>query len=762
MKNYEFVELCKNGKPAEIRAAIKAGADPNARIEFDRTALMTACNNNTSEAVKILLDAGADPNAADCEGWTALMSVVDKDEAPIETVKYLLDAGANVNAKNEFDTTPLLRAVCWNNRPDIVNLLLDSGADMFAYGAVGFDYFEYGGDTPAEASIGRLETLKIFIDRGVDVNRRYGGGNTLLIEAANMWRSFEAVKFLIEQGADVNAMNDNNLTALIAVAKRGGSDDAERTVNILLDNGADPNVRHDGLYALDYARRNRSLTGTETLQRLEKITDIAEISEKISPKEFAQLLEHGSIERVAEAIKASADIRRAPDDAFGEAPIFYTIRRRPEIELIKLLLDAGIDINEPGDENSWHAGDTLLMTALTRPQNQYFRESSYEMIKFLIDRGADVNAKTPTGATVLMRAAANRDGDAVDVVKLLLDHGADVNAKSDDGSTALMSAASRGYHELCELLLDAGADINAKQVNGRTALIEVLNNLGCTSVMKDIKLVKMLLSRGAEINIKAKDEGIWTCGDGDCYRTPLMMAANNSKTFYDTTESGYWGEVDPLPSLIRTLLDAGANVNETDTNGDTALMLAVKVREPHPEVIAMLLDAGADVNVERDGLRAVDFARRNKNLVDTEIYHRLKSLTRPSTTKRHVGAAEMLYLINNDLEDELKRVIADGADVNERDGGWTLLMSAARDDEPNLNIVKILLDAGADVNAVDDFGETALKKAVYARYSPENLELIEMLIVAGADPNIANDDGETPLMYAARYRNPDVVKELRG
>ncbi|MBQ9419446.1 MAG: ankyrin repeat domain-containing protein, partial [Synergistaceae bacterium] len=276
------------------------------------------------------------------------------------------------------------------------------------------------------------------------------------------------------------------------------------------------------------------------------------------------------------------------------------------------------------------------------------------------------------------------------------------------------------------------------------------------------KLIKLLLSKGAEINIKAEDEGIWTRGEGNCYRTPLMIAVNNNKVFYDTTESGYWGEVDPLPEIVETLINAGAKINETDSNGETALMLSVKVREPHERVIAMLLDLGADVDVECDGLRAVDFARRNKNLVGTEIFHRLESLTTPSATKRHVGYSEMLQLISNNLSEELKRVIADGADVNERDekGRWTLLMNAARSDEPDLEIVKILLEAGADVNAADEYGDTALKKAIYSRYNENSLDLIEMLFDAGADVNIADDDGETPLIHAARCRNSDVVRLL--
>ena len=285
MKNYEFYELCKEATAEEVKAAINSGADPNARVKYGRTALTAACNCNTSAVVKVLLEAGADPNATEFEGWTALMSVVDKDEVELKTVKLLIDAGADVNAKNDFGTTPLLRAVCWNNRPDIVKVLLEAGADMYAFGAIGFDDFEYGSTTPVQASIAKWDNtiIKIFLDAGVDVNRRYGGGQTLLIEAAGMYKSADTVRFLLDAGADVNMRRYDDFTALLAAAECYTSPDAEDTIKMLLDAGADPNVRYNGLYALDYARRNEALKGTEALRRLEAVTEILpDIQKKVS------------------------------------------------------------------------------------------------------------------------------------------------------------------------------------------------------------------------------------------------------------------------------------------------------------------------------------------------------------------------------------------------------------------------------------------------------------------------------------------------
>ena len=70
-----FIELCRTGTPEAVAAAIRSGADVNARGEKKRTALMyAAAENPNPEVVSVLSKAGADVNAKDKDGWTALMA----------------------------------------------------------------------------------------------------------------------------------------------------------------------------------------------------------------------------------------------------------------------------------------------------------------------------------------------------------------------------------------------------------------------------------------------------------------------------------------------------------------------------------------------------------------------------------------------------------------------------------------------------------------------------------------------------------------
>jgi len=98
-------------------------------------------------------------------------------------------------------------------------------------------------------------------------------------------------------------------------------------------------------------------------------------------------------------------------------------------------------------------------------------------------------------------------------------------------------------------------------------------------------------------------------------------------------------------------------------------------------------------------------------------------------------------------------LLAAGADPNAKDGGTTALMRAAQQGYPEN--VKALIDAGADINAVDDDGWPALMRA-------DSVEVVRVLVNAGADLTIKNKDGETALSMARRYDQTEVVKLLKS
>ncbi len=127
MNDDAFIELCERGESKEIEAAIKAGANVNAKNEQGWTALMSAAMNS-EQAVSLLLDAGADVNAKDDSGNTPLIMAARRSA---EAIPLLLDAGADVNAKDNYGNTALLAAGGSGNT-GAVSLLLKAGADINA------------------------------------------------------------------------------------------------------------------------------------------------------------------------------------------------------------------------------------------------------------------------------------------------------------------------------------------------------------------------------------------------------------------------------------------------------------------------------------------------------------------------------------------------------------------------------------------------------------------------------------------------------
>ena len=137
-------------------------------------------------------------------------------------------------------------------------------------------------------------------------------------------------------------------------------------------------------------------------------------------------------------------------------------------------------------------------------------------------------------------------------------------------------------------------------------------------------------------------------------------------------------------------------------------------------------------------------------------------LTRLLGLSQEEKDGELVFAIEDSDLQLVKMSIKAGADVNTKDelGGITALMDASRYDSPE--IVRILLDAGADVNARNMFGDTALMWAIGS-----DSEIIRILLDAGADVNAKDDDrfsegdgGNTALMMASGKGDSEVVRML--
>src|SRR5215475_2751092 len=150
----------------------------------------------------------------------------------------------------------------------------------------------------------------------------------------------------------------------------------------------------------------------------------------------------------AHLTKAEIEVR----DGRGATPLMHAAAFG-NFQTLKLLLDAGADVNAHNDFNA-----TALLWAARDP----------DKARLLIERGANVNAQSKQGRTPLMIASLRRGGSAM--VALMLAKGAEINVKNRTGGTALSLAASVGDEETIRLLLAAGADPNVADGIGATPI----------------------------------------------------------------------------------------------------------------------------------------------------------------------------------------------------------------------------------------------------------------------------------------------------
>ena len=260
-----------------------------------------------------------------------------------------------------------------------------------------------------------------------------------------------------------------------------------------------------------------------------------------------------------------------------------------------------------------------------------------------------------------------------------------------------------------------------------------------------VEEVTKLIKAGANVNATS-----------DFGRTPLSFAAENCSN----------------PEILRVLIENGANVNAAHKyvygtyewpgyvlSGEmgTPLTLAAKYNS-NPEILRLLIENGADVVKSIEGERALDYAEGNKALKGTDAYN----LLREETVRILKNPTEILLALSKSATtEEVKQFIQEGADVNAvKDVGYkyrTLLMSVA-EYNPNPEILRLLIENGAKVNAVDRYGQTSLMLAAMYRSNPE---FLMVLLENGADVNGGDEYGWTPLMLAAGYNsNANVLRLL--
>jgi ankyrin repeat protein len=634
-----------------------------------------------------------------------------------EDVKHAIEQGDAENVAALLKKKPwlakrpykLLHSAAGAGRTPIVRLLLEHGADPnLDYGFANVR----GPFTPLSDAVtgGYFESARLLCKYGADVEVSAGKNHDSLFHYAVAYLEPRFVKLLLEQKADVDKHDDRGLTPLHVAADRGDIAKAR----LLLDFKANVNPEtKDGATPLFFAM-------------VQGHPDFCEF-----------LLDHGARldaysacglgkrREAVDLLAANPALVNAPDRRLGRTPLFWAARSG-EPGLVEWLLDHGAKVNvrAPGI-----------------------------MVYGNVVAGPCVWQKEPPagrGVTPLHVAA---ESESTEAVRLLLKKGADPGARDEHGRTPLHLASERRHAEIVKLLVKAGANADAKDDGGSIPLCGAVGDKAC---------VEILVNARADANAIDKERGpplLVAAYGGHKEAVDLLLAGGAKLDFYSACLLGRVRDVERFLKEDPRLVDAP--VPFSSYYDQRPLLFAARAGQA--EVLDLLIARGAEPNPAKNrypsALHVAAMYGRQK-IVERLLAKGIPIDSGTADEKRTALFDAVIF-----AQPEMVRFLLDRkADPRIRVSSYTAAQGTPlhcvgvrrnawgpEEDEvgPDLvrrevAIARLLLDAGADLEAKNDSGATPLHQAA----NSGNAELAALLLARGAQVNPRDKWYNTPLLYA--------------
>ena len=426
-------------------------------------------------------------------------------------------------------------------------------------------------------------------------------------------------------------------------------------------------------------------------------------------------------------------------DISGATPLHEAVRYG-RVDIARLLLGAGAKVDALDS-----LGKTPLLLIIPV-------ESQYTVYATLLQYRANINQKDMYGDTVLH--VATMSNAPANVLELLVKNRASVNERNKQGVTPIEIAIEQEHSEQVDFFAKHNADIFAENMEGDSPLSKALSR-------PTPDMLKMLVTSE---NINSKDSS---------GNTALHVAIQK----------------DALFDYIKYLVDAGADVNARNKNGDSVLFMTVK--KNRKDVGDLLLEKNADIfatNVQNDsplrvaltnGGNLQDWLITSKTLNTTDgsgntplhyasewqLNSAIISLIQKGakvTAENANGESALFSAVKSNNPETIKILVENGVVIDSKDNhardnlGNTPLHAAVKWN--SIESAKTLISLGVDVNAQNLSGKTALNEACRSA----KREMAVLLIKSGADINAADAAGRTVLMDAISSMNEQMVSLLIG
>ncbi|XP_057335583.1 putative ankyrin repeat protein RF_0381 isoform X1 [Microplitis mediator] len=521
----------------------------------------------------------------------------------------------------------------------------------------------------------RYEFVEYLINIGADVN---DGSNASLLDIAIKNENIPIIELLIRKGANTVVLPAFGKPALaIACDKKN-----IKIIEILIAAGADATETFD---------INNSLHCAIIQNNYERIENLAKNGADINNTVYFNksplilAVEEGNKPVVELLIKNGADINFVTE--YGETAIVAAINNN-YLELVEILIDAGADINPaPGP---------------LAPLERAISTNKYKICEYLIKCGADVNGVI--GDSSPLQAAAHSENK--ELIELLIKNGANVNYVSEYCSLALETVCECNNLELVKILIDAGSDV----------IISLDHYSPLQSAIKhnNQQLAEYLINYCTDANIACN------------YSAALIYAIQEYRT-----------------EMVELLIKHGASIDYMTKNGHSALCSSIRYHSS--EITKILVKAGADINLRSERCTPLSEAVRMKDYKMAEYL-----IENGADVNVHDGyEAPLAIAIRKHKNDIVRLLIKHNANVNiAAANGQTILASAIQED--NFELTEILINAGADVSVTINNVGSLLPWALFGSNGPE---IISLLLDAGVDINYVNEYGETAIDVLPNIQN---------
>lgn len=726
------------------------------------TALRLAVDGAYTDIVEQLVSFNSDNSAmfdiraTNLMGWTPLHFAARSGR--LVALQILLDNGAEMRDRDKSDQTAFHVAASHGHISILRELLNRPYSGHKVRDLISAP--DRAGDTPFILAVrsGHLGVTKYILDTVPLDGRRlsfYQGRNKALVEAVKL-RHFNLIELLSGHGWDIN--KSKSATALHYAVK---VQDHE-LIDFLLGLGADPNVLDSKSQSSIHIAAQSYPKALQTLLKDRDGVQIdIDLQGELGRTAIWQASWVGNETAVEQLLKLSPDLE--VKSSAGLTALHATCGKP---YLTKLLLDAGANPMALSDDHT-----TPFMLAA-------YEESGHMVIEHYINNDAecDFNVQDQQGKTALHIAAM---GGTLDTVKLLRSSIGSITATTNEGATALHYAAHAGQLDIIEYLIKQGLDIDSNSNSMGTPLMSA-------AAENRVDAAKVLLKNGAKVDLTNEEyyyhSALQTAAaKGAEYMVQMLLEAGANPNIV----GGAYGS--PLCAAVRVgnlaiasrLLEAGADINHSKGQKGTALEYAINCHSFH--LINLLLEHKADVNIASNGKKhgtplIAAIHRGSFYNVKILLEHGADANLSSSRGEKPIQAALCLGskdIFNILLEKGVQLAFKDqwgrgplstaivsksrkllphllgheDVDINERDsvGRTPLILSVLH----CVGMIGELQNHGADIDAQDDWGRTALIYAIVENY----YFVVSELVKSGAALGLKDVRGRDALYWASKRPN---------